>query len=143
MNMKIVGTIFFMLLLISAFLPTVLADPQTELEIHIFGGFPLPFMFHSVGGSITNIGNETAYNITYNMTITGGFLGLINVGFGGFYEKIIQGNAIGISTPEPFGLGPVTVTFSAEASNADLVNISANGFQFRDFTWIPYSWIRF
>lgn len=142
MKRKIVIIILFMLLLVPFFSTTVAEEPQTELELRIFGGFPLPFIFHSVGGSITNIGSNTANNITYTMTIKGGLFDMININFDGTYEEIIPGNAISISTPEPFGFGPVTVTFTADASNADRVNATAKGFQLRDFTWIPYSWIK-
>lgn len=142
MKIKIVILMSFMLIIVPFISTTIAEEPQTELELRIFGGFPFPFLFHSVGGSITNIGSNTANNISYIMTIKGGLLDMIDIIFDGTYEEITPGNAIGISTPEPFGFGPIIVTFTAGASNANSVNATAKGFQLRDFTWIPYSWIR-
>jgi hypothetical protein len=92
--------------------------------------------FGSVSVIVKNIGDSTAENITMIISVKGGILGRINMtkicsGFGNCSNSI-KPNAIKTeSTAEAgkiVGFGPVTIMVSAEASNAERVNKSLNGF---------------
>ncbi len=145
MKNKLVGIIICMLLLIPALSISTSADSEAKLNIQIYGGFPLPFFISYAGGVITNIGNATAYNISYTLTIIGGTSGNINFTHEGFYDYLeplsTSGNALGIMTPDAKGFGMVTITLTASATNADSVTVNAKGVQIGDITWIPLSWI--
>ena len=86
-----------------------------------------------------NIEDSTAENITMMISVKGGILGRINMtkicsGCGNCSNSI-EPNAIKTeSTAEAgkiVGFGPVTIMVSAEASNAERVNKSLNGFALR------------
>ena len=141
MKRKIFGIIVCTLLIIPALSMSAVADPSAKLHIQIFGGLPLPPFIHYVGGAIANLGDTTAYNISYILTVTGGTSGNINITVEGYYEKIKRGYGLGVVTPNAYGFGPVTITLTASASNADSVTVKAKGFQIGDFTWVPLSWI--
>jgi hypothetical protein len=142
---KIIGIFICTLLFIPVFSISVTAESNTNLDIQIFGGLPLPLLIKNTGGVITNIGDTTAYNISFNLTIIGGPSSDINIVFEDSYEKLDPvssgGNALGIFTSEVFGFGIITITLTASASNADSVTAKAKGIQIGDFTWIPLSWI--
>jgi hypothetical protein len=40
------------------------------------------------------------------------------------------------------GFGPVLITMTASAINAENVTGTEKGFQIGGFTWVPFSWIR-
>lgn len=133
-----------MLLFIPALSMSAAADSEAKLDIQIFGGFPLPVLIRNAGGVIVNIGDATAYNISYTLSIIGGTSGNINITYEGYYEYLeplsTGGDALGVMTPNANGFGLVTITLTASATNADNVTETAKGFQLGYFTWVPMSW---
>jgi hypothetical protein len=85
---------------------------------------------------ITNTGEITANDLIVSITISGGFFNTIDL------TKECTGCGEGGSTLEPgevkskgtlgagplFGIGPIQITASAEASNADEIFLEASGF---------------
>jgi hypothetical protein len=118
------------------------ADPGAKLEINIMGGLPLPLFFHLVGGVIGNSGDATAENISFKLTITGGAIGGIDETYEGFTDAILPNSAYSVLLNNVYGFGRVTITLAASASNAENATGSAQGFQLREFTWVPFSWIK-
>ena len=144
MKNKLVGILVCMLLLIPALSMSAAADSEAKLDIQIFGGFPLPVLIRNAGGVIVNIGDTTAYNISYTLSIIGGTSGNINITYEGYYEYLeplsTGGAALAVMTQNANGFGLVTITLTASATNADSVTVKAKGFQIGDFTWVPMSW---
>ena len=141
MKNKIVRIAICLLLILPVFSFTTVADPGPELEISIAGSLPLPFLSNAVGGVIGNIGDAPAYNITYDMTIQGGLNGAIYTKITGDTHEILPNNALSATIIDTYGFGPVTVTMTASASNAETVTATVKGFQIGGFTWIPFSWL--
>lgn len=142
MKKKIVGIVVCLLLAFPLFSFPTAADPDAELDLRIVGGLPLPFFLHYVGGAITNIGNNTAYNITMTMTIRGGIFDTTNDTVVAFSDELLPQQAYGVGINGAYGFGLVTITLSASASNAANVTATAKGIQIGGFTWVPLSWIR-
>ena len=141
MNIKVIGIIICLLFTIPVIAAPVRADPGATLEIKIFGGLPLPLFIRQLAGAISNVGNTTAYNVSYLLTIHGGILGAIDESREGYAAEILPQQALGVTLMGTFGFGPVTITLNATASNAENVSGSARGFQLCEFTWVPFSWI--
>ena len=140
---KIFGILICMLMILPVFSFTTQANPVTKLEIYITGSLPIPLYCHIVGGSISNTGDVTAYNISYEMTIKGGFDNSISETIHGYEYEILPNYALGIALNYIHGFGPVIITFTASASNAENVSATAKGFQIGRFTWVPFSWLFF
>jgi hypothetical protein len=113
---------------------------QTTLDItEAKGGFG------KVSASVKNIGNETAENITMVISVKGGILGKINLtkicsGCGNCSNTIIPGAIKTESTAEAgtiLGIGPITISVSAEASNAAKVEKTFTGFVLGPLVIIP------
>jgi|GEM_PF-6919404 len=130
-----------LLILAALTFPPAAASPA-HLEVHLVGGLPLPFLFHFVGGSIANIGNTTASNVTFIMTLRGGILGTTNETLEGFQQEIRANQAYAVGIHDAYGFGVVTVTLTASASNAANVTTTVHGIQIGGFTWIPFSWMQ-
>ena len=92
--------------------------------------------FGKVSVTVKNIGNSTAENITMIISVKGGILGRINItkicsGCGNCSNSIEPNATKTESTTEAgriIGFGPIIITASAEASNAERVNKTFNGF---------------
>jgi len=92
--------------------------------------------FGKVSVTVKNIGNSTAENITMIISVKGGILGRINItkicsGCGNCSNSIEPNATKTESTAEAgriIGFGPIIITASAEASNAERVNKTYNGF---------------
>jgi hypothetical protein len=92
--------------------------------------------FGKVSVTVKNIGDSTAENITMIISVKGGILGRINItkicsGCGNCSNSIEPNATKTESTAEAgriVGFGPVTIMASAEASNAERVNKTFNGF---------------
>jgi hypothetical protein len=92
--------------------------------------------FSKVSITVKNIGNFTAENITMSISVQGGILGRINitkicVGCGNCSNSIEPNATKTENTAEAgriAGFGPVTIMASVEASNAERVNKTFNGF---------------
>jgi hypothetical protein len=145
MQKKLLGLLVCFLFLTPVLTVSATADSEAKLDIQIFGGFPLPILIKYAGGVITNIGDITAYNISYKLTIIGGTSGNINISYEGIHDDLeplkTSGSALGVMTPDVNGFGPITITFTASATNAEDITVKSKGFQIGDITWIPLSWI--
>jgi len=100
---------------------------QTELDIDI----------SKTGIVIKNTGDAAAYDVEWTVDITGGFLGLINKHLDGKDEELAVGEEICIQLPFLLGLGPLTIAATAEASNADRVEETKDGFIIVFFVILP------
>ena len=140
MKKKIVGILVCMLLVISVFSITAIADPDANLENKIFGGFPLLFGIKNVGGAIVNTGDAIAHNVSFNFTVTGGSNDSIDYTYAGYWGDLSPNGSLGIATDAVQGFGLVTLILSASSSNAGNVTETAKGFQLGYFTWVPMSW---
>ncbi len=129
---KIIGIIICMLMVLPVFSMSVTADisnDQTELIVHFLGSFRL-FATRTFGVVIKNIGDTTAQNLYYTISLKGSFDKYIDfkdegpiqdieplsgwgLGFGGFIK----------------GFGFVTIEFSLTCSNADDISRTIIGFQ--------------
>ena len=129
---KIIGIFICMLMVLSVLSMSAAADnsnDQTELNVRFFGSFRL-FATRTFGVVIKNIGDTTAQNLHYTISVKGGFdksidftdegtvediepLGGWGLGFGGFIK----------------GFGFVSIEFSLTWSNADDISRSIIGFQ--------------
>jgi hypothetical protein len=141
MRKRVIGILICLLLALPAFSSHATADPGAELEIKIMGGLPLPLFLHLVGGVIVNNGDTTAYNISYKLTINGGVFGGVHKTFEGFEDAILPDTAFSVLINDVYGFGLVDITLTASASNAENATGSGKGFQLRQFTWVPLSWV--
>lgn len=141
MSKRVVGILICLLMALPAFSLNTVADPGAELEIKIMGGLPLPLFFHLVGGVIGNIGDTTAYNISYKLTIKGGVFGDVQKTIEGFENEILPGNGLSVGMNNVYGFGLVVITLNASATNAENATDTGKGFQIGEFTWVPLSWI--
>lgn len=101
------------------------ADSNTTLELKIVGSLPLPSLSKNVVGLILNTGDDTAYNISYTMTITGGFSDSINLTNQGDEHEILPHKAFAVGIYGTYGAGPVLITLTASATNAENVTATA------------------
>ena len=129
------------LILLPAFSTPAVAESDTKLLVGIMGGNLLPVRFNFVNGWIVNIGDNPAYNVSYTFAITGGYNGDINATFSNNESKMPPKSGLGFFN-DAYGFGPVTITLTVLASNADNVTKSVNGFQIGKRTLIPFSLLR-
>jgi hypothetical protein len=110
---------------------TATQQSPTILDITIVKGG-----FSKVSATVKNIGDSTAENITMIISVKGGILSRINItkicsGCGNCSNSIEPNATKTESTAEAgriVGFGPVTIMVSAEASNAERINKTFNGF---------------
>lgn len=121
-------------------IPSV-AESNTKLYIGICGGIPLIGGFMFIQGWMMNIGDNPAYNISYAFSMTGGFHNEINETFSGDEPQIPPQSAMGVLT-NASGFGPVTITFSVSASNADNMTKVVKGFQLGKYTFLSVPILR-
>jgi hypothetical protein len=95
-----------------------LAAPSTELEIEIGKG----------GIIVRNIGDEAAYDVRINVDITGCIL--IGKHVESAVNKLPAGEEIIVGMPSLFmlGFGPIEITATASAYNAEAVSDTVKGF---------------
>lgn len=141
MKQPFIRVILYMFVILPVFTTTAQAAPDTNLVIKIVGSLPLPYVSKNVVGLILNTGDDTAYNISYNITVTGGFGDTIHITDQGFENEILPQNAFAVGIYGTYGFGPVQITLTVSAANAENVTGSAKGFQFFGYTWIPFSWV--
>jgi len=98
---------------------TELSD--TELEIEITGGFGV----HVV---IRNVGDYDAIDVEWNVDITGGVLGGINWSDDGYVSILPPDGEMVLDIPLIIGLGRIEIAAAADASNAEAVSETKNGF---------------
>jgi hypothetical protein len=111
----------------------------TSLEITaVKGGFG------KASVTVKNIGNSTAENITMTISVQGGMLKKINVtkicsGCGNCSNSIAPNATKTETTAEAgyiIGFGPVVITASVEATNAEKVEATYNGFVLGPFVLV-------
>jgi hypothetical protein len=103
--------------------------PDTSLKIHFLGSLR-HFLLPAIGYGIENIGDEIAYNVTATFTVEGGISGLIHFSDTTEHEDIYPDYTGGTTYLRAVdGIGAVTVTVSAVASNAEAVERTAQGLQ--------------
>ena len=93
----------------------------TEFEIEITGGFGTHVL-------IRNIGDVYAYDVEWDVDITGGILGRINLSTEGNVDILPPNNEIIADLPFIFSIGPLKITAAANASNTEVVSETKNGF---------------
>jgi aminopeptidase YwaD len=112
--------------LILATLAEMAQQPRPVLDItNITGGL-------GIHAQIINIGDTDAIDITAKCSITGGFLGLINITTASTTPELKPQQILPI-TAKIFGLGRITVIFTAEAFNTDQVTKKATAFALGPF----------
>ena len=100
------------------------------LLIKIIGGFGVKII-------IKNIGNETAHDVNWSMTITGGIFGFIDKTIEGSFAELLPGDELIPKLNLFMGLGSLVIAATASASNAELVTKTKNGFILLFFVIIP------
>ncbi|HVQ00841.1 MAG TPA: hypothetical protein VMT57_04955 [Candidatus Thermoplasmatota archaeon] len=111
------------------------AAGQTTLKIE---------KINRIGGkvcfTVRNIGNETAYNLTTTIHITGGILHRINItstcNGGCGCNTTLTSNSTATRCVRVLGLGSIVITVSAKAVNAPEVTATATGFVIGHFVII-------
>jgi len=81
----------------------------------------LTVKFNPFGPSfiIRNVGNYTAWDVTWNFTINGGIFGMIHRTVIGTLSELAPGNETIVTMGGPiFGFGPVTISVRVSAANA-------------------------
>lgn len=81
-----------------------------------------------VKAHIKNIGNETAHDVNWSVTITGGIFGFIDKTIDGSITEIFPGEELIPEINLFIGLGPLVIAATASASNAEVVTMTKNGF---------------
>ena len=134
MNKKICAGMIALMAMTMAFSSIAVADEpiaETDLGIvQVNGGF------FGITWGVKNIGMVTARNVVTSVEICGGILNMVNVSHmcdGGCgncsrdvepdmikYEGSMEGGIV-------LGIGPVDVTITADADNANLVTVYAKG----------------
>lgn len=115
---------------------------DTTLYCHVMGSLPLPRMINTITAMTLNIGDTSAKNVTYTLSISGGFIGNINFSDVGECDELQPGVAVGFSVYGVSGFGPMSITMTVTAANAENVTITVKGLQCRGFTWVPMSWVQ-
>jgi len=85
--------------------------PETFLEVNISSTIYGPKFI------IRNIGDYTAWDVTWNVTITGGILGLLHKTVIGTIPELGPGNETVVTLGSVVGLGPITLTVRVSAAN--------------------------
>ncbi|MBN1280843.1 MAG: hypothetical protein JXA00_04260 [Candidatus Thermoplasmatota archaeon] len=94
----------------------------TILEILPGGNFISPSFI------IKNVGNETAWDVEWEISVTGGILGGINYTTSGSASELLVGDELAIKLGMLLlGFGRITLTMSARALNAPEVTFSREG----------------
>lgn len=132
----LIGMMMIILIVVPAISTPSAAASDTELSIGVCGGFTV------VNEWIMNIGDTPAYNVSFTSSITGGFNNNINITTSNNMSEMPPKSAMGF-LDKMFGFGPVTITLSASASNADNVTKSVHGFQMGRRTLISFPMLRF
>ena len=89
-----------------------------------------------VNAEVKNIGEIDAINLEYTMTVTGGILGMINKTVNGNKTILAMGETVPINSGFILGLGPISITVTADADNAYEDSISKTGFILGPFVFL-------
>lgn len=88
---------------------------------------------------ITNAGSTMAYDVDSSAHITGGIFNQINETNSMGYGELPAGESIELVISGLIGLGPVTISIIARATNAEEVSTELNGFAFFIFLFVSGS----
>lgn len=98
---------------------------ETTLQIIITPNILAPVI------SINNSGNETAWNVEWEVMMTGnGLLRTFNISMNGTKPELAPGDAILIKLGTIFEFGKIKITAKARALNAEEVTVTKDGFLF-------------
>jgi len=89
-----------------------------------------------VNAEVKNIGKVPAYNVEYTMIVTGGILGRIFRIVSDSVTELAPDETIPIYSDLIFGLGPITIDITANASHTYEVSTTGTGFIFGPFVFI-------
>lgn len=95
---------------------------ETVLEIELTSGLLGPSVI------IRNIGDETAWDVEWSITIEGGLLGFINKTVEGTYDELSPGEEITVQIGLILGFGQIEISARAWAANAQEVSTMVNAF---------------
>jgi len=102
---------------------------MTELSLTFRGGL---FKYSS---GIKNIGNHTAFNVHWKITLDGGFI-LLGRNYSGILKPLLPNEEAKVSSLFVFGFGPILLTASVWADNAPKVTVTRTGHLFFFFLQI-------
>jgi len=100
------------------------------LRIHIRGGLGVKI-------SIKNMGNETAYDINWTISIVGGIFDLININYAGTSPFLLQSGDEKNLRLIPFGIGDININVTAKAINTIESKRTVYALIFLGFVFIP------
>jgi len=104
-------------------IPLEVTIRQPELNIgEITGGLL------SISIEIKNPEEVTINNVNWNITITGGIFGLINISSEGTIETLGTGSTEVVSVSPVVGLGPIEINVTASAEGVEEITKTAEGF---------------
>jgi len=95
---------------------------MTELSFNFRGGL------FKISGYIKNIGNNTAFNVQWKISIDYGFILFGRNSSGTIPKPLLVGKETEVSSKLIFGFGPIIITVTAWADNAPLVSRTISGF---------------
>jgi hypothetical protein len=91
----------------------------------------------SISTEIINDGEGTAFDVNWNVSVTGGILGLINVTYNGTISELPGATVETVSTTDfIFGLGRIEMIVSASGPHFKTVTEQVNGFVFGPFVLV-------
>lgn len=122
---------------VSAGPPSVsVAGQDTQLTARVYGSLTL-LGINRVGLGISNQGNVVAHDVSYTFTVAGGFDDTIHFTRTDELDDIQPYHSVAVVyTRAVSGFGPVTVSMTADSSNANDVSASAVGFQLGYFVFV-------
>ncbi len=92
--------------------------------------FMLRFGLFKFSGTIKNIGNNTAFNVQWEITIEGGLIIFGRHSSGPLLKPLLPGKESTVSTSFILGFGPIKITTVVGADNALFVSRTIGGFLF-------------
>ncbi|MCK4333105.1 MAG: right-handed parallel beta-helix repeat-containing protein, partial [Thermoplasmatales archaeon] len=102
---------------------------MTKLEIYIG-----KYWYYRLPISIMNVGNNTAFNVQWSVTIDGGFILFGRESSNGISRPLLPGEEVTVSSGLIlFGFGKIKIMLAAWADNAPMVSGTISGFLFLFF----------
>jgi hypothetical protein len=101
-----------------------IVEGNTDMELSINNH---PGVQAGVRAWITNIGKNPAYNVTWSIASTGGFLYINDIDFG-LISVLDPAASSRISEGPFFGFGPITITITASADNVPVMTLTKQAF---------------
>jgi len=92
--------------------------------------------FLGVHAKIQNIGNSTATNVTWGITVVGGALGFIDRSKGGTIQAIQLGESTTVRVMPIIGMGKVDITVSIHMPNTNTIKVVKHGLVLGFMTFI-------